>query len=203
MINWTELLRRGNVIPDPCFERPFVCDGFPDASCAVIIGENPATKMGKDWWDYWDEKKGFDYDHFVADYEKARQSVLTTGVSKRGRRSRTRGRLDQFRENGICCLETNVYRNEKSAGAGNKGVSNKAVLNVLLDNMPTHFAIVAHGKPAKEYVCEYESQHGFREGVKVFKTRHFSRERCQAIDDICREIKAICPERRPMPPRGS
>ena len=61
--DWTALLKQE--IPQPCFERPLVCDGLPDASTVIIIGENPATDVEKNWWAYWDEKKGFDYDNFT------------------------------------------------------------------------------------------------------------------------------------------
>ena len=47
------------LIPDPCFDRPFVCDGPPESCDVMVIGENPATKMGTDWWSFWDDEKGF------------------------------------------------------------------------------------------------------------------------------------------------
>ena len=43
MHNWTQMLKA--VIPSPCYERPFVCDGFPDTCEVLVIGENPATPL--------------------------------------------------------------------------------------------------------------------------------------------------------------
>ena len=36
MHNWTQILKA--VIPSPCYERPFVCDGFPDTCEVLVIG---------------------------------------------------------------------------------------------------------------------------------------------------------------------
>ena len=57
-------------LPTPCLDRPFVCDGLPEASNVMLIGDNPGQPTEKDWWEYWDEKTGFGYDDFLADYSK-------------------------------------------------------------------------------------------------------------------------------------
>lgn len=184
MIDWTALLER--VIPPPCSERPFVCDGFPDKSCVIIIGENPATRTDVDWWHYWSEDKGFDYHVFVADY-----------IAKNMKFSNTRLRLNRFRKNGILCVETNAYRNERAGGAGS-GVWNYDVLDMLVRNMPRLCAVVAHGKIAHGFASEYR----FPKDTKIFLTRHFRMESYKVIDDICQEIKAICQGSKLMPCSG-
>ncbi|MGC9261404.1 MAG: hypothetical protein ACP5I8_15170 [Phycisphaerae bacterium] len=193
MTNWTELLRHDNVIPDPCFERPFVCDGFPDASCAIIIGENPATKMDKNWWDYWDINKGFQFKKFMDDYAQARRNA------GKNRMSNTRLRLNRFRESGICCVETNVYRNENVGGAGTGMSKNEAVLKVLVDNMPAPFAILACGRVAERFVCEYKSRHGGfpKQATELTSLRHLRLETYFNVDKKCREIREICPTPAP------
>ena len=72
MKDWKALLKK--VIPSPCFDRPFVCDGFPSASNLMVIGENPATSIDKDWWLFWNTETGFDYEAFLADYREKKET---------------------------------------------------------------------------------------------------------------------------------
>ena len=188
MIDWKQVLK--DVVPGRCNDRPFVCDGCPDASCTIIIGENPATKMRKDWWDYWDTDNCFNLKKFLADYIKERVEAGNRPMSN------TRLRLGRFRENGVCGVETNVYRNEQSGGAG-KGVWNYAVLDKLIQNMPRLCAIVAHGSVAHAFIDGYKPD---IEGVKIFRLRHFRMESYDVIDGICGEIRAMCKYARAIPP---
>src|SRR5262245_18709053 len=97
-------------VPRPCFGRPFVCDGHPENCRAVVIGENPSTEMGADWWSYWDDSKGFDYGAWKAAYENTREKKGKSRVSN------TRARLNRLRSGGVQCLETNVFFNERPNG---------------------------------------------------------------------------------------
>ena len=171
---WTNLLQ--GVLPRPCFERPFVCEGFPSDSVAIVIGENPATPMSSDWWSYWNEDVGFNYRKFVKDYLIDRQEL--------GKRiSNTRRRLDRIRESGIKVVETNAYRNEKLDGLGDE-TSNYDLLNLLISNMPRLKAVIAHGKHAGAFLGAVS----FPEGVKTYKTRHFRSESYAVLDSICESI---------------
>ncbi|RMD81356.1 MAG: hypothetical protein D6815_12005 [Candidatus Dadabacteria bacterium] len=168
------------MIPEPCFERPLICDGLPSESIAIVIGENPATELGVDWWSFWSEGKGFDLAEFLKYYEAERLQQGNTPVSN------TRRRLNRIRENGIACVETNAYRNEKPDGAGS-GVSNFAVLKVLIENMESLRAIIAHGNVAQEFLAAVEVPLN----VKTFATRHFRQESYAVVDNICKKILAI------------
>ena len=170
MINWTALLKE--VIPSPCFDRPFVCDGFPSASSVIVIGENPGTPLNKNWWSYWNAETGFNYDAFSIHYEK-----------KKGPAKGTRRMLNRIRRNGVQCIETNVYRNEKPDGAG-KGETNTDLLRLLISNNKKLKAVVAHGVPANEFLDDFS----LPGGIRLYRTPHFTRTRNAKIDQICNEI---------------
>ena len=137
MPDWTTILKE--VIPSPCYDqRPFVCDGFPDACEVIVIGENPATKTNIAWWTWWKDDTRFDYKSFMESYN-----------SERDKPSRTRRRLDRIRSKGINCVETNAYSNEQSGGVS-QSIENYAVLDVLMKNMPLLKGIIAHGKKAQQ-----------------------------------------------------
>ena len=177
MHNWTQMLQA--VIPSPCYERPFVCDGFPDTCEVLVIGENPATPLTVDWWSFWEDTSGFDYNHFLEVYQAERRAA--------GRRSEsnTRLRLNRIRSNGLNCIETNAFRNEGLDGTRH-GISNHAVLEVLRNNMPLLKGIIAHGKDAHKYLDNIEVP----VAVKTFKLRHFRQESYKEIDRVCQEIGA-------------
>ena len=98
--------------PKPCFDRPFVCDGWPELSTVIILGENPATATSSDWWAYWDDQLGFDWNAFLKEYKSDRIAQGKQPLSQ------TRGRLARLRDAGIRCVETNVYPNERLGGSG-------------------------------------------------------------------------------------
>ena len=175
MTNWNSLLK--DTIPSPCFERPFVCEGLPSDSPVIVVGENPATPLTVDWWSFWRANTGFDYQTFLDTYLEER-SKIGKGVSK------TRRRLNRFRANGISCVETNAFRNEKPDGAG-QGAPNFDILNLLIANMPSLRAIVAHGKIAQEYIA----QASIPSDISQYRTRHFRMESYKTIDDICVDIR--------------
>ena len=177
MHNWTQILKA--VIPSPCYERPFVCDGFPDTCEVLVIGNNPATRLTVDWWSFWKDTSGFDYKHFLEMYWDERTKVGKRPVSA------TRLRLKRIRDKGLNCIETNVSSNEGSDGIKDK-ISNHDVLKVLLNKMPSLKGIIAHGKVAHKYLDKIEVPIN----VQTFRPRHFSLVRYEEIDRICQEIGA-------------
>ena len=178
MHNWTQTLRR--VIPSPCDERPFVCDGFPDTCEVIVIGDNPATRLTTDWWSFWSDTSGFDYNHFLEVYQTERDRAGQRPVSS------TRLRLNRIRDNDLNCIETNAFANEGSDGTRHN-ISNYNVLKVLLSNMPLLKGIIAHGKVAHECLDQIEVP----VAVQTFKPRHFFQESYAEIDRICQEIRGI------------
>jgi hypothetical protein len=176
-----------SIVSRPCFGRPFVCDGLPEHCVAVVIGENPATEMGMDWWSYWRPSTGFDFWTWRKTYEEAR---LRRG---KGAVSNTRRRLDRLRESGVRCLETNVFFNERLDGAG-RGLSNRDLLDTVLDTLPNVRFVIAHGAPARRYI---ESR-SLPAKLSVFITNHFRSERYDVIDKVAGEILAAYPA---APPR--
>jgi hypothetical protein len=157
-----------------------VCDGLPDAAHVIIIGQNPATDMNTDWWSYWDQQTGFQYDRFLADYQRGR--------AQRGepKTSVTRLRLNRVRQNGIRAVETNAYQNQQSGGAGRR-VQNYSLLNLLIENMSALKAIIAYGQPAQEFVEKAD----LPDGLAVIRTKHLRFLSYSEVDTICRQIAAI------------
>ncbi|MGX9350086.1 hypothetical protein ACS3QZ_02685 [Shimia sp. W99] len=159
MTDWKELL------PRPCYQRPFVCDGFPQDQDVIVIGENPATVMDADWWGYWDETSGFDRARFMADYARKRSI------------SGTRARLERMRTvHGLKVLEANVASNEKIDGAGSGAIDNSALLRVLLDSRPT----IIHGRKAATALDRL----GLRPDHAI-EVGHFSRMSYRTLDELC------------------
>ena len=105
--------------------------------------------------------------------------------SERARPSSTRLRLERIRDNGINCVETNVFRNEQSGG-GSQGIKNYDVLNLLLRNMPLLKRVIAHGKTSHQALDSLEVP----ASLQSFKLRHFREECYSKIDMVCEEILA-------------
>ena len=120
-----------NILPRPCIsQRPFVCDGFPNESTVLIVGENPGQQMN-DWWSYWNPATGFDRESFSKHYLATKQREKGNPCwSYRG----TRARFQRLLEMGVRTVETNKFRNEKMDGAGNRQerIINHDVLGLLL-----------------------------------------------------------------------
>ena len=138
MTNWTQVLKP--LIPSPCYHRFFVCEGFPDASEVIVIGNNPATPLGVDWWCFWDSNTGFDHIRFLKCY-------LT---KRNGEESKTRKFLDRFRYNGFKSIDTNAFSNEGSGKLKSTPIYNPDVLQALICNMTCLKGIFAHGREAKK-----------------------------------------------------
>ena len=168
-------------IPRPCHGRPFVCDGSPDQCTVVVIGESPATELNVDWWEFWDESRGFLFDEWTAVYRQSRKRRGEPGVSP------TRLRLNRLREHGVRCLETNVFFDEKLGGSG-RGTSNADMLDLALSSLPALQFLIAHGRTAQKYLQERAALPSTI--LKVFCTRHFRQESYETIDRIAQEILA-------------
>ncbi len=106
--------RLRSIISDPTTLRPFVCEGSPLDCEAFLIGLNAATKMKPNWWDFWEQGKGFNKDKWDQHYRAERCSQKTkTDRAKKGL-SKTRERIDRVVAGALegaplRCLETNVF----------------------------------------------------------------------------------------------
>ena len=139
------------IIRPDCKDRPFVCDGFPCQSEAIIIGQNPATVMeGETWGNWWDDRAGFNFKDFIKKYKQIRRQDWGREMSP------TRFTMQRFRDNGVLCVETNVYRNEGVSRARKGKISNVDVLLLLLDNMPKLRAAIICGGEARKVVAQHQ-----------------------------------------------
>ncbi len=189
MGKWEELLKVKAKVPDDCTGlRPFVCRGFPCQSEAIIIGQNPATKLDTNWWDFWSDERGFEYEKLTLKYSEVRPKI-----------SPTRRNLAHFRKHhGIPCVETNVYCNEAERGEEEEKVANDRVVEVLLDNMPRLRAVIIHGAKAQKFISRDRRGQGISNslgrlvarGVKIFHMCHLCNASYGCIDTICDWIKA-------------
>lgn len=184
-VEWTEILE--TVIPSSacCDLRPFVCERFPHECDIIVIGQNPATHLNRDWWEFWNETSGFDYTSFTEAYGEDRRRQGKTQKSK------TRTRFNRFWDNGFKCVETNVCSELGVEKSDRECHCNSAVLRVLLDNMPRQrkIGVFAHGGPATDFINNYQ----YPDNWHVHKTCHLRLQgkevRFKEIDRFCEELK--------------
>lgn len=170
------------IVSVPCFGRPFICAGRPEECSTLVIGENPASEVGVDWWKFWDDDAGFAYQDWMEAYDRARVKCGAVPVSA------TRRRLNRLRVHGIVCLETNAFANEgRRNGVGNQ--ANTALIQIALSALPSLRYVIAHGKKAHA-VIEAMTMDCLNR-IKVFRTRHFRLESYATIDQIACEIRKI------------
>ena len=176
-MGWTQKLE--SILPHPCIgQRPFVCDGLPQESTVLIIGENPGQQTD-DWWRYWNPVSGFDRATFSADYlVTKRHQKQDPYWNYRG----TRARFQRLHELGVRAVEANKYRNEKLDGAGNRQqrILNDDVLELLIDQMPKLRLVIAHGKKAQDFVAVF----GMPRGLPVLNLPHFRSLAFTRLDEI-------------------
>lgn len=151
----------------PFGARPFVCDGFPDMSDIVLIGENPATEMREDWRSFWGDETGFDIERFASAYRESRRLRVEAGLAK-GQISPTRKNLIKFRELGLKTLETNVYMNERPKGSGNEPKPN-TLLQLLVEPRPNLKAVIVFGGKARRAIKRLN----FQFSIKPIFVKHF------------------------------
>lgn len=184
-IDWTMILKE--VIPSPCYSRPFVCaaGGFPYTHDIIVVGNEVATNLETNWWSSWDPRYGFKFERFLDDYtEQRRKKRERTGKNIRDI-SNTRLRFNRVHSNGIKAVETNASKGDGISD------SNKDVVRILLENMQKANlkAVVAHGKKGEGLVASFQSQGLIT--VPIFMPGHFYNLGYSRIDNLCDEIKAL------------
>ena len=138
--DWTKLFQ--DEIPIPCDnQRPFVCNGFRNPSeCDVLfINKKPRIQLGVDWWNFWNETLGWEYECF---------SVICTKQSS--------GMPKDFRQvfpkhieaARLRCVEAGVYRNEDPSVSSI--YDNREVLQLLISNIPRLRGIITCGVVAQQ-----------------------------------------------------
>ena len=157
--------------------RPFVCDGSPLDCEVFIVGGNPATDIGVDFWKFWSDDYGF---HRTAWFETYIQS------SKRGAVSPTRRRIDLIVGEAapVRCLETNIFAKPTRRGGDlDKRERNTAPFDYLLRKVKPGL-VIAHGKDARTHLASLRGAE-----FELWEEKHFSRVKLERARDIGRRIR--------------
>lgn len=133
--------------------RPFVCEGDPTACRIFIVGTNPATTIGRCFWEFWEAGYGFRKEIWLNEYQSARAARRAAG-ERIHLVSPTRKRIEWIVEAAKpwSCLETNVYakptRSEREMRVRDR---TNAILDFLIAEIKPA-VVIAHGRAAHEYV---------------------------------------------------
>jgi hypothetical protein len=134
--------------------RPFVCHGSPTDCDVFIVGTHPATSSVP-FWRSWSQERGFDYEAWLAEYQRQRQ--VPDGQRKRPTIIPTRRMITRFTEaihtqTGHRVLETNVFATptRRAVDLAEEARHSKAVVFFLRELKPR--VLVVHGGDARELV---------------------------------------------------
>lgn len=146
-------LRR--LIGKPTRLRPFVCDGSPLDCPVMLVGLNPASKMRKDFWDFWRPGIGFDKAAWFECYLRERAAEpLAPGRTRRHAISPTRRNIEAFGDGAgaVKVLETNIFAvpSESPDTLEGEDADTRPFEWLLRAVKPR--VIVAHGKPAQKTI---------------------------------------------------
>lgn len=127
--------------------RPFICKGSPLDCTVFIIGINPATESN-DFWHYWNDKIGFDYNNWFEAYKKSRRERKKREISN------TRRNLniinEELAKEKIKVLETNLYTKATARAKELQDIDkNTKILDFLLQTIKPKL-LVTHGKDVKK-----------------------------------------------------
>lgn len=147
----TELFAVLGASPDA---RPFVCHGSPIECDVFIVGTNPAT-AAVPFWAFWSAERGFDYDAWLAEYQRQRQ--VPDGPRKRSAMSPTRRMITRFTQaihtqTAHRVLETNVFAKPTRRAADlAEDARDARAFEFLLRKLKPR-VLVVHGGDARELV---------------------------------------------------
>lgn len=153
--------------------RPFICKGSPLDCTVFIIGINPATESS-DFWHYWNDKIGFDYDNWFEAYKKSRRERKKREISN------TRRNLNIINEEldkeKIKVLETNLYTKATARAKELQNIDkNTEILDFLIQTIKPKL-LVTHGKDVKKAM-----------NIKIGKKLDLSKEKFTEV--ILHDIK--------------
>jgi len=178
--------------------RPFVCQGSPFDCEIFIVGSNPATMDKFPFWEFWDDKKGFNRDEWLIQY------ILHREKNKMSLISPTRRAINEFRKGlnakSSKLLETNVCPKQTK--------TEKELINYDLNTKPFEFLfenirpklIYVHGLMARKY---FEKRYGRRlqketliaihdeklnYKFKIIATNHLRGMAFKKVEDVGREF---------------
>jgi hypothetical protein len=140
--------------------------------------------MSLDWWNFWNDERGFNIRAFSKHYQATRVAAGYNTVSN------TRLRFNRLRESGLNCLETNVHTNERPGGHGDGSRSND-FLAKLVQAMPKLDAVIAHGAVAGRFMTKF----ALPANVQKYELRHFRMESYRSIDLVAQHILSRAWER--------
>ncbi len=146
------------LIGRPSDQRPFVCDGSPFEYRVFIVGTNAATGMS-DFWQFWDDRSGFDKERWCESYlDERAKALLNHGKKKRQKVSSTRRVLSWIAEGAasIRILETNIYSTPTSQLSELEGrLREVIVLKFLLAEIRPRL-VITHGKDAELHFARHQ-----------------------------------------------
>lgn len=165
------------VIGRPSSSRPFVCSGSPLACPVFLVGYNPATSSGADFWSFWSDD-GFDHDAWFASYLEHRAAApLAPGKKFRPRVSPSRRVIQQMRNaTTVPVLETNVFSTPSPSVRSLDHRDDTAFRFLLAAIKPR--LLVVHGVAAQREMTRIQPS------TKTLNVRHFSRGWSKADIDV-------------------
>ncbi|NDU93067.1 MAG: hypothetical protein G3I10_10790 [Ferrovum sp.] len=109
----------------------------------MIVGYNAVSSIAQDFWKYWNDRYGFNFELWEHDY-----------IASKLKKSPTRLRLDRLRTAlNQPILETNLFAHPSPSQRALEGESKSTdVLDFLLDATKPS-VIIAHGRHASEYIA--------------------------------------------------
>lgn len=157
-----------DIIGRPSSSRPFVCSGSPLACPVFLVGFNPATSSGADFWSFWTDD-GFNLDAWFASYLEYRAATpLAPGKRCRPRISPSRRVIQWVREaTNVSVLETNVF-STPSPNVGSLYRRDDKAFRFLLAAIKPKLLVI-HGVSAQREVTQIETS------AKMLNVPHFSR----------------------------
>jgi hypothetical protein len=119
---------------------------------------------------------------FEKAYEEARLADGKPPISP------TRRGLKRLRCNGLKCLETNFFSNERLGGHGGGTPNAKLLTTLIRHHIPNLKAVIVHGSVARKRWCRLGLE--LPPDVQSYYLRHFSRLSYAKIDEVSRSILA-------------
>lgn len=126
-------------------DRPFLCKGNPLECRIFLVGFNPATRLRSDFWNFWADEGGFDFDAMMVEYNLIKRF--------RGVRPRLNAIVEKALPNR--CLETNICSTPTRAAADlTKNMQNTEIFKYLYDTVKPSVIFAHSNRPINFFVDE-------------------------------------------------
>ena len=199
-MNLREFRRNLSKLIESDYYRPFVCQGSPFDCEIFIVGSNPATRDKLPFWEFWDDKKGFNRDEWFKEYKDLR------GKDKS---SRTRNAINIFREGLVekssKLLETNLFSKQTKTENGLKNYDlNTKPFEFLFENIRPKLIYIHGSKTRKYFEKRYRKKLekgnlietndvALKYKFKIIATNHLSRIAFKDVENVGRLIALNLP----------